>query len=331
MEKRPRIVVLGGGTGTFTVLSGLKHFDVDLSAVVTMSDDGGSTGELRDAFGVLPPGDIRQCLVALSEGDAILRKVMMHRFPNVAESHQNSSVGGHNLGNLLLTGLEQICGDPLEAVRQAHRILRVRGNVIPVSGRASTLHAELSDRSIVVGEHAIDESVGRASIARCFLEPRMGANPDAINAILEADLIILGPGDLFTSIVPVLLVEGVNEALFRSNAKLLYVLNLVTKRGQTDRFSAKRFCVTMEHYIGPARLHHVLVNNTPLPGALLAHYASEEEFPVVDDLTDQETFQVHRGDLITGEEIPVTRGDRLRRSLLRHDSDKLARAVLKIL
>jgi uncharacterized cofD-like protein len=159
-KSRKRIVVLGGGTGTFTVLSGLKRHPVDLSAIVSMSDNGGSTGVLRNEYGVLPAGDTRQCLVALSVGDDLLRKLFMHRFPE-------GPFAGHNFGNVFLTALEKVCGNPLMAVSQAHRILNVRGQVIPVSSVASNLYAELTDRTVVEGESAISESTGkRAPISK---------------------------------------------------------------------------------------------------------------------------------------------------------------------
>jgi uncharacterized cofD-like protein len=322
----PRIVVLGGGTGTFTILSGLKRFPVALTAIVSMSDNGGSTGTLRDELGVLPPGDIRQCLVALSEGDSVLRQLFNYRFTE-------GSLSGHNFGNLFLSVLEKISGDSLSAVREAQRILDVRGNVVPVSAQASNLFAELRDGSIIAGEHTIDESEGgRAPIERCFLDPHVPANPEALVALQTADLIVLGPGDLYTSLVPVLLVDGIAQALATSSAPIVYVMNLVTKRGQTDGYTASEHSRAISRYIHPTRLNAVLVNNAPLPDAIAKRYEEMGEFAVQDDLLSQTAFRVYREDLITGDTAtPQTSGDRLRRSLLRHDPEKLAAAVLRLL
>ncbi len=321
----PRIVVLGGGTGTFTTLSGLKHYSVDLTAIVSMSDNGGSTGILRDELGVLPPGDIRQCLVALAEGDATLRALFNYRFAE-------GSLSGHNFGNLLLSVLERICGDPLSAVREAHRILKVRGNVIPVSAQASDLHAELEDGTIVSGEDAIDTTEEtRAPIKHCFLKPRVTANPDALHALRTADLVVIGPGDLYTSLVPVLLVDGITEALAESAAPILYVMNLVTKRGQTDGYTASRFCQVMNDHLQPARLERVFVNNGVLPEGIKERYEAMGEFAVQDDLRPDAPFRIHRQSFILDQEVHSVPGDRVKRSLLRHDSEKLARAILQLI
>ena len=322
---RPHIAVLGGGTGTFTILSGLKKFPVELTAIVSMSDDGGSTGILRDELGVLPPGDVRQCLVALSEGDSMLRALFNYRFTE-------GSLTGHNFGNLFLSVLEKISGDPLSAVREAQRILDVHGNVIPVTAQASNLYAELSDGTVIAGEHAIDESPNeRAPIQRCFLDPTVKANPDALAALKSADLIVLGPGDLYTSIVPVLLVDGIAEALAKSSAKIIYIVNLATKQGQTDGYTAHDYCRIMSEYINPATLHAVLVNNTPLSKALIKRYAAMGERIVPDDLSGKKGFKVRREDLVAQHAAHITPGDRMRRSFLRHDPEKLARAVLRFL
>jgi len=316
-----RIVVLGGGTGTFTVLTGLKRHPVDLSAVVSIADNGGSTGVLRDELGVLPPGDIRQCLVALSSGDEMMRRVFSHRF-------SRGSLQGHTLGNLFLSALEELCGNPLEAVKQAQQILRVRGRVIPVSPQASNLYAELEDGTVVEGEHAIDEpSAQRAAIDRCFLDPPVMATPDAVDAIRQADIVVMGPGDLFTSLIPVLLVDGVSDALAESQAKLVYVLNLVTKSGQTDGYTARRFCETVDQYIDPARLDTVLMNTaTPSP-AILKRYEKANDQLVTDDLQDV-PWQVVRAPLISERLAGAAMGDKLKRSVLRHDPAKLAAAIL---
>ncbi len=319
--KRKKIVVMGGGTGTFTVLSGLKHYPVDLSAIVSIADNGGSTGILRDELGVLPPGDIRQCLVALSAGDDLLRSLFNYRF-------SEGSLSGHNFGNFFLSALEKVTGDSLSAVREAHRILNVKGRVIPVAAKSAHLFAELEDGEVVEGEHAIDELQGeRAPIVRCFLSPGVAANPEAIEAIESADAIVLGPGDLYTSIMPILLVEGIREALARSKGKRVYVLNLVTKHGETDGYTAKMYADVVAKAIGPASLNTVLVNTERPSQQILARYQKAEEHLVADDL-EGTSYQAIRKPLLSDDVQEMTVGDRVQRSLLRHDSIKLAEALL---
>lgn len=361
-ENRKRIVVLGGGTGTFTVLSGLKRHPVELSAVVSMSDNGGSTGVLRSEYGVLPHGDIRQCLVALSAGDELLRRVLIYRFTD-------GSLAGHNFGNLLLTTLEQVCGDSLRAISEAHRILNVRGRVIPVSAVASDLWAELTDGTVVHGENAIGDfrpsyeieahtnglakswraalqqllhdtadrirlagipSGRRAPIGRCFLDPAVEANPEAVDAILNADMIVLGPGDLYTSLIPVLLVDGIAEAIAESPAFKLYIVNLVTKRGETDGYTAKRFCETVDSYLNPASMSGVIINTSSPPKDLIKRYGAVGDRMVRDDLQDS-GIRVWRAPLISERVVKPVAGDALNRSLLRHDPLKLAETIMSVL
>ncbi len=323
--KKQSIVVLGGGTGTFTVLSGLKFLDVDLTAVVSIADDGGSTGRLRDEQGVLPPGDIRQCMAALAEGDDTLRRLLNFRFTG-------GELDGHNFGNLFITALQKMYGSAESAVKMAHQILRVRGRVIPVSAQASTLYAELEDRSVVEGEHAIDVPAGeRSPILRCFLDPTVYANPDAVEAILNADAVILGPGDFYTSLVPVLLVEGISEALAKTLAKKIFVMNLVAKPGQTEGYTAKKFVESLNPYIYPASLDAVILNNEPIAAPVLERYTKAGEHVIADDFTDEDKLAVIRKDVLSGAIARQISGDRLQRSLLRHDSEKLAKVILGLL
>ena len=320
---KKKIGVLGGGTGTFTVLSGLKYFPVELSAVVSIADNGGSTGILRDELGVLPPGDIRQCLVALASGDDILRNLFNYRF-------HEGSLSGHNFGNLFLSALEKITGDPLSAVRQAHRILQVRGKVIPVSAQASHLFAELEDGTVVEGEHAIDApSADRSPIRRCFLSPSVAANEEALQIIQGADALIFGPGDFFTSLVPVLLVEGIPQALAQSKGRRIFITNLMTKRGQTDQFSASKFLQTLHEVIAPAKIDTVVINSVPVPQEIVDRYVKAGEDPVKDDLQDVAP-DVIRKDLLSRHVTEAIVGDQLRRTLLRHDPEKLAQAIMEV-
>lgn len=324
-SSKQKVVVLGGGTGTFTVLSGLKHHDVDLTAIVSIADDGGSTGRLRDELGVLPPGDIRQSLAALAEGDEVMRRLMNFRF-------SDGGLKGHNFGNLLLSALQQLYGSPESAIKMAHKILRVKGRVIPVSAQASTLYAELEDNTVVEGEHAIDLPVSKRSpIRRCFLDPQVLSNPDAEDAIRDADAIVLGPGDLHTSLIPVLLVGDIVKAMAESKAKIIFVLNLVSKKAQTDGYSAKDFLRCLSQYLSPAIVRTVIVNNQEIPKALLERYTEVGEHPIEDDFDGSEDFQVLRAGILSGSVAMQVKGDQLKRSLLRHDSEKLAKVIMAAL
>lgn len=316
-----KVVILGGGTGTFTVLSGLKYHPVDLSAVVSIADDGGSTGILRDELGVLPPGDIRQCLVALSAGDQVLRDLFNYRFTQ-------GGLDGHNFGNIFLSALEKVTGDSLTAVREANRILNVKGKVIPVSSRAADLYAELEDATVVKGEHAIDKPQGkRAAIRKCFLSPEVPANPEALETIKTADVIVMGPGDLYTSLIPVLLVQGLAQALAQSRAKRLLVINLTSKNGQTQGYKASDFCGVVAKHIHPAKIDMVLINSAKPSNEILERYARAGDHLIEDDL-NEEVIKIWRGDLLSGEISESVPGDKLVRSLLRHDPNKLAAAIL---
>src|SRR3989338_8459514 len=219
-----KIVVIGGGTGTFTVLSGLKHYHAELTAIGTMADNGGSTGRLRDEFGVLPPGDLRQCLVALSEADTVMRKLFNHRY-------EHGDLAGHNFGNIFISTLEQVTGSLDKALHVAGKILQIHGQVIPVTLDKVRLVAELKNGKVLKGESALSDYqlVSRFGIKKIYLAPKAKANPEALRAIMEADLVIVGPGNLYASLIPNFLVHGVGNALVKSGAKKVYIANLMNK------------------------------------------------------------------------------------------------------
>jgi uncharacterized cofD-like protein len=322
---RKRVAVLGGGTGTFTILSGLKKHPIDISAIVNISDDGGSTGVLRDELGVLPPGDIRQCLVALSKADDTLRELFLYRF-------SNESLRGHNFGNLFISTLEKIVGDPIKAINVAHQILRVRGRVIPVSRTPATLEAVLADGSVLRGERVIDaRDSSRPPIRRCWLQPNVQVNPAALDAIRNADAIVIGPGDVYTSIVPVILVSGIANAIAKSNAAVIHVVNLASKPGQTDGFAASEHVQAVQTYLSPAKIDVVVINSAKPSPALAERYKEQGEYPVEDDLSAANPYRIWRGPLISDELREQLPQDNIRRSLLRHDPDKLAQAVMDVM
>ncbi len=316
------IVCLGGGTGTFTVLSGLKKHDLKLSAVVSIADNGGSTGILRDELGVLPPGDIRQCLVALSGEDQLMRKLFRYRF-------HEGMLSGHSFGNIFLSALEKVTGDPLSAIDAAHKILDVNGQVIPVSAVAANLFAELSDGVVLEGEKVVDKhDPGRSPIARCFLSPAVQANPRALDAIRAADVLVLGPGDLFTSLIPVLLVNGVKEAIAERKGQTILVLNLVTRSGQVSSPLASNFLETINQYLDPGSITDVIMNIRKPHPDMIQDYSNAGDMFVEDDLNGTSMPVIHRVNCLSDKQPESVAGDKLKRSLIRHNPEKLAQAII---
>ena len=317
------VVTIGGGTGTFVVLTGLRcHKNVALSAIVTEADDGGSTGHLRDAYGFLPPGDARQALVALAEDGNVLRDLFAYRFTK-------GDMKGHNLGNLFLTALTDLLGSDTKALEEASRILRVCGTVIPASEQPATLKAIYADGVERIGEHVISEpDVTRARITVLSLTEPLPLTPSAREAIEHADLIILGPGSLYSSTIAALLPDGMKEALRASKARLVYVSNLFTKAGQTDGFSVQDHVREVERYAG-RKIDDLFIHEGAFPDDVLALYKKEGEYPITDDA--ESGTLVHRLSLASIQTIVPTENDPLRRSFIRHDSHKLAHAILSIL
>lgn len=279
----PHIVVVGGGTGNYNVLAGLKKYPVELTAIVAMSDSGGSSGRLRDELGQLPPGDVRQCLVALADDEeqgAILRQLFTHRFS------MGQGLDGHSVGNLLLAALTEITGGPERAIEAAARLLNVRGRVLPVTLTRCHLHAVLTDGTTLDGEAAIDTYGGSPGVAidYVYLTPQAYPNPPALRALEEADLIVFSAGDLYTSLIPNLLVGGVAEAIIKSPARVVQVCNLMTKPGETDGFRASSFVEEVGRYLGKERrVDCVLLNSQPIPAALVKRYERQSAGPVVVD------------------------------------------------
>ena len=313
-----KIVVIGGGTGVFTVLTGLKNYAFHLSAIVTTADDGGSSGILREEFGILPPGDIRRVLVALSSDSPVLANLFNYRFEN------GTGLKGHSFGNLFLTALERITGDFNEAVKEASKILGIKGRVIPVTLDYTRLFARLENDFLVVGESNIDvpKHDGSLFIKEIFLNPEPKANKEAIKAIKDADIIILGPGDLYTSIIPNFLVKGIKEAIKKSQAKKVYVCNIMTKYGETNQFTAEDFFATLEKYLGKGVIDYFLVNIEKPKNCYLGKYKKEKAESVKYDRK-----------LLSFWKKPKVIFTRLLRQgpLLRHDPKKLAKHIAKLL
>lgn len=265
------VVTIGGGTGTYVVLSGLKEHPLHLSAIVTMADDGGSTGMLRDQYGVLPAGDLRRALVALSDSSGVLRNLFNYRF-------KEGGLHGHNFGNLFLFALEKLKGDFTSALREASNLLNIDGEVVPVTLDDVRLYAKLENGKVLRGENQVNvpRSSVRARIEKVWLVPEARMNPAVRRVLHAADMIVIGPGDLYSSVIPNLLVKGVAEAIRASKAKKVYVCNAMTKSGETDGFSANDFVGEMEHYLGKGVLDCVIFNSKRPSPAFLKKYKKEK-------------------------------------------------------
>jgi uncharacterized cofD-like protein len=325
--------VIGGGTGTFSVLTHLKHYANDITAIVNMVDDGGSTGVLRDELGALPPGDLRQSLVALSSVSDELRELFNYRFPKGA-------FGGHSFGNLFISALEQVTGSMPEAIRVAGEVLSIQGHVLPVTTDNVRLMLETADGRIIRGEDKIGEGSAderlfvKGEPHRLWLEPSAKLNPDAKKAMAAADIIVIAPGKLYSSILPSLLVEGMGEALATSKAKKVYVCNLMTRPNQTAGFSVQDFADEVERYAKAPILDYVIYNTERPTKSLLDRYALEgEREPVEYDQSElgQQHYQAVGAPLISHQAVKRNPNDTLlKRTLIRHDSDRVARLIMRI-
>lgn len=325
--RKKKVVVIGGGTGTYQTLVGLKKYPLDISAVITMSDSGGSTGRLRKELSILPPGDVRRALIALSDlplSKRTLERLFDYRFEN------GEGLRGHSMGNLLLAALTQITGRMDLAIAEAGKILEVSGYVYPVTLDHTDLVAVLQDGKKIFGETNIDLRAEKtnghlAPIKKVDLSPKARVFPEAAKVIRQADAIVLAPGDLYTSLVPNLLVEGVPEAIGKSRGKFIVVVNLMTKPGETDDFKAMDFVRVVRQYLGSAegKLSHIIVNKKGAFGKnVLAWYKKFSQIPVEDNLDGNVAgVKIVRGSF-------VQNGDS---DFLRHDPQKLARAIVSIL
>ena len=313
LARGPRIVAIGGGTGLSVLLSGLKRHSSNLTAVVTVADDGGSSGLLRSSLGMLPPGDIRSCLVALADDESLMSRLFQYRFP------QDGGLQGHSFGNLFVAALAGVTGDFERAVQESTAVLKVRGRVLPATLESVTLHAELQGGERVAGESSITAS-DRLPL-RVWLAPgRPRALPQALEAIAAADLVVLGPGSLYTSIVPNLLIPDMRAALERTRARVVYVCNVMTQPGETDGHSAADHLRVLCRHGATGLVDDVLVNDTPVSDELAAVYRADGASPVVAD--DQELIALG---------VRVVHARLARESdFFRHDSARLADAVVRL-
>ncbi len=320
-----KVVVMGGGTGTFSILTGLKKYPLELTALVAMADDGGSTGILRDELGVLPPGDVRQCLVALSRESKLMRELMNYRF-------ERGSLRGHNFGNLFLSALEKSTGSFDKAVERASEILRIDGHVVPATLQKVTLVAELTTGRKIMGQGAVYEA-NLTKLRRISLKPKARANPKALRAIKEADAIIFAPGHFYSSIIPNLLVKGISQAVCKSRAKKIFICNLMSKTGQTGDFTVYDFVDRIKEFLG-CDFDYVIYNNRRPSGWLLKRYAREKEHLVPTVLKKQKHAFSEKfiGGNLLNKKITLTRyPDLLKRNLIRHNPEVAARLIVKLL
>ena len=322
-----KIAVIGGGTGSFTMLSALKGYTSQIAAIVSMSDDGGSTGVLRDELGTLPPGDVRQCLVALSESPKV-RDLFNYRF-------DEGTFAGHSFGNLLLTALEKVTGDFSEAVETASEILRVDGVVIPATLDNVRLKMEWAETSLILhGERVIDAEFFKHDPRRAVLSltPSAHANPTAIVAIEQADIVVIAPGDLYTSLGPLLVIDGFGQALQKTKALKVYVSNLVSKKGQTDGFTVSDHAAEVERFAGAPFLDYVVYNDEVPSDDIAERYKAEGGYitEVDSENLSKAHYKIVSGKFLgkmanahKGDKIPVTR------SLIRHDAQAVAKSILE--
>lgn len=324
-----KVVVIGGGTGSFTLLSALKQYTNSITALVNMADDGGSTGVLRDELGTLPPGDVRQCLVALSDSPKV-RNLFDYRF-------EEGTFAGHAFGNLLLSALEKMTGNFSDAVDTASEILRIRGRVVPVTLDNVRLKMEWSGASVTLhGERVIDADHFSCDprTATLSLVPEAHANPEAIEAIKAAELVVVAPGDLYTSLGPLLIIDGIGEALHNTKAPVIYAANLVTKKGQTSDFTVSDHADEIERFAGRPILDYVLYNNQQPDQELAERYRQEDAYLVEIDSARLEKKAYHG---IAGEFLGAmassaghVEASQVTRSLIRHDSKAVAHAIMEI-
>lgn len=312
LRKGPKIVVIGGGTGLSVLLKGLKQYTSNITAIVAVTDDGGSSGRLRGELGIIPPGDIRNCLVALADRESLMEEVLQYRF-------KSGELAGHSLGNLFLAGLNDVTGGFDGAVQALSKVLAIRGQVLPATLQDAAVGAELADGTKVLGECCVSDS--KQPIKRVFLDPEeCFPVPEASKAINEADAIILGPGSLYTSVIPNLLVRGMADNIVRSKARKIYICNVMTQPGETQAYTARDHVQAILDHAGPV-VDTVVVNDEPIPNRLLRKYRQQGSIPVKNDIKELEKLglEVFADKLVYQTDV------------VRHQPEKLAKAIMHII
>lgn len=321
MNDNYKLVTIGGGTGSFNILQGLKKLTPNITAIISMVDDGGSTGVLRDELGVLPPGDIRQALVALSQSTDLMRNLFNYRFTN-------GSFEGHSFGNVFISTMEKVTGNFGDAVHATSKVLNIRGQVVPVTLENTRLVLTFSDGHEVEGEHWIDDlPFPKGEKPEVSLHPDSAINPEASRAIIDADVVVIAPGTLHASLIPNLVVKGMREALEKTSAKIVYISNLVTNNGQTDGYNVSDFVKEIERYTGPI-IDYVLYNTEQPSTQLLERYANAGEFGVEvdEEILKNAHYKAIGDDFVAEPDAPDSKG----REFIRHDAPRIADWIQKI-
>lgn len=330
--KKKRVVTIGGGTGSFVLLSGLKKYPIDISAIVSMADDGGSTGILRDELGVLPPGDVRQCLVALSESSEKMRSLMNYRF-------ETGGLQGHSFGNLFLSALEKTSGSFAKGVEEAMEILKVRGEVIPVTDEDAKLELELRDGTVLYGENEINHHrlFQRVGVEELRFAGKVRAYAKALQRVKQADLIVIGPGNFYCSLLPNFILKDFALAIRKSRAKVVYVANLTNKKGHTVGFDVDDYVGMIEKYIGKNRINYVLFPSRRPTQSLIEKYEQVEGKDTLvmfhEGKNLKRRYELVRADIVSGKVHKEDKSDAIAvtRAFIRHDEDRLARTVMFLL
>ncbi|MCP8617644.1 gluconeogenesis factor YvcK family protein [Salirhabdus salicampi] len=310
-ERKPNVVVIGGGTGMPVLLRGLKNYPIDLSAIVTVADDGGSSGRLRNEMAIPAPGDIRKVIAAMSDVEPMLLKLFEHRFQN------GNGLSGHSMGNLLLAAMTSITGDFYDGIKEISKVLNVKGNIYPIANQNMYLHAEMNDGTIVSGESKIPNA--NKKIRRVFLSPdHIEPLPEAVESIRQADLIVIAPGSLYTSTLPNLIVPEIGDAIRLSEGKIVYVCNVMTQAGETDNFTAADHVQVIHDHLTHDLIDAIVVHNTPIDKNIRKVYEQENASPVTYDLERL----IHMGlEIIEGDIIES------KNKMLRHNTDKIAKLL----
>lgn len=313
LEKGPKIVVIGGGTGLSMLLRGLKEFTSNITAVVTVADDGGSSGRLRQDLDVLPPGDIRNCLVALADAEPLMGKLFQFRF------EQGGELKGHNFGNLFITAMSKVTGDFDEAIKESSKVLAIRGSVVPATLNKVTLVAQHTDGTESVGESNIPKTL--KPIKRIFLRPE-GSKPthDAIEAVKKADAIVLGPGSLYTSIIPNLVIEKLYKEIIASKAIKIYVCNVMTQKGETDGYRASDHLKAIIDHTAPGIVDYCIINTAKIHDAIMSRYEEEGAAQVT---ADTDNLKKMKCKVVEAHILKV-------KDYVRHDSEKLAKIIVDL-
>lgn len=314
LARGPKFVVIGGGTGLSTLLYGLKEYTSNITAIVTVADEGGSSGRLREQFGLLAPGDIRNCLVALADTEPLMRSLFQFRFGGKAE------LDGHSFGNLFITAMTKITGDFEKAVKESSKVLAIRGQVVPSTLEEVRLIAEYEDGTKILGESKISNR--KKPIKRIYLDQKdCQATPEALSALKEADVVVIGPGSLYTSVIPNLLIEGITKAILESKAIKIYICNIMTQSGETDNYKASDHIEALVAHAKSKLFDYCILNFAPIPPQFVEKYKQEDAYPVVADLEKIEEmgFSVIKDNLVSAKDC------------VRHDAQKLARIIVDLI